>query len=202
MTRIDRYILSLFLRTFLVCFASLGGIFVVFHAFTNMSDLTDLAERQGATIGVVMAQVYGPYMLLLFDWTGAIIALMTLLFVAGWLRHTGELTAMLAAGVSHGRIVRVTVFAALGIVCVQLASRELVLPTMRGALSIKSKDLTGNDPQPILPSYDSISRILLEGKSIRPRSKEISAPSFRLDGNYAWIWRITGSHDGLLAAGR
>lgn len=183
-TQIDRYILTLFFRTFAVCFASLSGIFVVFHAFTNMSDLTELAEQRGVGITSVMAEYYGPYLLLLFDWTGAIIALMTLLFVVGWLRRTGELTATLAAGISHGRIFRSMVFAAAAIVLVQFASRELLLPSMRDALSMKSKDLSGDAPQPILPSYDKISGILLEGKSIRPRSKQIIRPSFRLDGDY------------------
>lgn len=168
----------------MVCFASLSGIFVVFHAFTNMTDLGELAEERGVGISTVMAEYYGPYLLLLFDWTGAIIALMALLFVVGWLRRTGELTATLAAGVSHGRIFRAMIFAALAIVLVQLASRELLLPSMRDALSMKSKDLSGDAPQPILPSYDKISGILLEGKSIRPRSKEIILPSFRIDVDY------------------
>lgn len=183
-TQIDRYILSLFMRTFLVCFASLSGIFVVFHAFTNMSDLAELAEERGVGISKVMAEYYGPYLLLLFDWTGAIIALMALLFVVGWLRRTGELTATLSAGISHGRIFRPMLFAALTIVLVQLASREMLLPTMRDALSMKSKDLSGDAPQPILPSYDKISGILLKGDSIRPKSKQIITPSFRLDADY------------------
>ena len=53
-----------------------------------------------------MLRYYGPYMLLLFDWTGAIIALIAFLFTIGWLRRTGELTAILSAGISHGRILR------------------------------------------------------------------------------------------------
>ncbi|MCO8124854.1 LptF/LptG family permease [Stieleria sp. TO1_6] len=184
MTQIDRYILVLFLRTFAVCFASLSGIVVVFHAFTNMSDLMELADSRGVSISLVMFEHYGPYLLLLFDWTGAIIALMALLFVVGWLRRTGELTATLSAGISHGRIFRSMILAALALVLVQLASRELLLPSMRDALSLKSKDLSGDAPQPILPSYDKISGILLEGESIRPRSKVIVHPSFRLDGDY------------------
>ena len=94
MTKIDRYILILFLRTVLVCFCSIAGIFIVFHAFTSLDDLV----RQGRTDGGlvrVMLRYYGPYMLLLFDWTGAIIVLMSLLFTIGWLRRTGELTATL-----------------------------------------------------------------------------------------------------------
>ncbi|KAA5546184.1 LptF/LptG family permease [Roseiconus nitratireducens] len=190
MTKIDRYILVLFVRTVAVCFASLAGIFVVFHAFTNMNDLVDLAAQRRTGLVSVMASFYGPYLLLLFDWTGAIISLMALLFVVGWLRRTGELTATLSAGISHGRIFRSMIVAALLILLVQLASREFLLPTMRDALALKSKDLSGDDPQPILPSYDRMSGILLEGEAIRPRSNLIVAPHFRLDGDYGEFGEI------------
>ena len=189
MTQIDRYILSLFLRTVAVCFASLAGIFVVFHAFQNLNDLLDLAEKRETGLLSVMASYYGPYLLRLFDMTGAMMALMALLFVAAWLRHTGELTATLAAGVSHGRIFRGVILAALVIVVLQSASRELLLPKMRENLVLTS-DLTGDAPQPILPSYDNVKGILLEGESIRPRSKLVLKPSFRLDGDYGEFGEI------------
>ena len=182
-TQVDRYILTLFLRTVLVCFCSLAGVFVVFHAFTNMDQLLDLT-RNGDSLAAVMAHYYGPYMVLLFDWTGAIITLMSFLFVVGWLRRTQELTATLSIGVSHGRIFRPMIFAAGVIILVQLASREFLIPDMREALSLKSKDLTGDGEALISPSYDKMSGILLEGKAIKPRSRVIVEPSFRLDGAY------------------
>ena len=184
MTQIDRYILGLYLRTFVVCFLSLSGVFIVFHAFQNMTDLAELAEERGVSIGIVMAEYYGPFLLLLFDWTGAIIALMTLLFVVGWLRRTGELTSTLAAGICHGRIFRSMIAASAVIILIQFASRELVLPSMRDALSMKNKDISGDAPQPILPSYDKISGILLQGESIKPRSRVVVRPRFSLDGDY------------------
>ena len=82
---------------------------------------------------------YGPYMLLLFDWTGAIIALMAFLFTVGWLRRTGELTAVLSAGISHGRIFRPMIVASLVIVIIQLVNRECVLPGYRDVLHDESQ---------------------------------------------------------------
>ncbi|OYP32249.1 hypothetical protein CGZ80_19440 [Rhodopirellula sp. MGV] len=193
MTQIDRYILNLYLRTFTVSFLSLSGIFIVFHAFTNMTELAELAEKRSASLGFVMAEFYGPYLLLLFDWTGAIIALMAVLFVVGWLRRTGELTSTLAAGVSHGRIFRSMVVASGLIILAQFASRELALPKLRDVLSMKNRDITGDNPQPILPSYDNISGILLQGESILPRSRTIINPRFSIDGDYA------GFDDALVA---
>lgn len=149
-----------------------------------MDQLLDLT-RNGESLGKVMARYYGPYMVLLFDWTGTIITLMSFLFVVGWMRRTQELTATLSVGVSHGRIFRPMIIAAGVIILVQLASREFVIPGMREALSLKSKDLTGDSEQLISPSLDKMSGILLEGKAIRPRSRVIVEPSFRLDDAFS-----------------
>ncbi|TWT84007.1 putative permease YjgP/YjgQ family protein [Planctomycetes bacterium CA13] len=183
MTKIDRYILILFLRTVLVCFCSIAGIFVVFHAFTSLDDLVRQGQTEGGLVRV-MARYYGPYMLLLFDWTGAIIVLMSLLFTIGWLRRTGELTATLAAGVSHGRILRPMIIASLVIIVVQIVNREGFLPGYRDALAMKPKELEQESQQLMLPCDDRTSGILIEGAAILPRSKRIIQPSFRLEGDY------------------
>ena len=183
MTQIDRYILVFFLRTSLICFCSIAGIFIVFHAFTSLDNLVQQGHR-GDGLVMVMARYYGPYLLLLFDWTGAIIVLMALLFTVGWIRRTGELTAILSAGISHGRILRPMLVAALVIVCVQMANREFLLPKYRDALTMKAKDITGATEQPILAQYDKSNRVLIDGTSLMAQSRTIQLPSFRLDGDY------------------
>jgi lipopolysaccharide export system permease protein len=192
-TKIDRYILVLFLRTTLICFCSIAGIFVVFHAFTNMDDLLRQGQQQGGLLAV-MLRFYGPFMLLLFDMTGAITTLMAFLFTVGWLRRTGELTAILSAGISHGRILRPMVYASLIIILVQLANREFVLPHYRNALSGKAKNISGNKEERITPQMDYMNRVFLDGGGLIAKQKLIRDPSFRLDGNY------TGFGD-LLTAG-
>lgn len=182
-TKIDRYILVLFLRTTLICFCSIAGIFVVFHAFTSMDDLLRQGQQQGGLL-VVMLRYYGPYMLLLFDMTGAIITLMAFLFTVGWLRRTGELTAILSAGISHGRILRPMVYASLVIILVQLANRELVLPHYRNALSGKAKDISGEREERITPQMDYMNRVFLDGAGLIATQRLIREPRFRLDGNY------------------
>ena len=183
MTRIDRYILLLFLRTVLVCFCSLAGIFIVFHAFTSMDELVQQGRRGGGLLAVA-AGYYGPYMLLLFDWTGAIIALMALLFTVGWLRRTGELTATLAAGISHGRILKPMVLATAAIILVQLFNRECLIPRYRDALAMEAENIGGQTEHAILPRDDLTSGILIEGEVLRTPSDVIVEPSFRLYGDY------------------
>ncbi|QDT09494.1 LptF/LptG family permease [Planctomycetes bacterium K23_9] len=183
MTKIDRYILLLFFRTVFVCFCSIAGIFVVFHAFTKMDDFVELGREQDGMLAV-MLRFYGPYMVLLFDMTGTIITLLALLFVVGWLRKSGELTAMLAAGISHGRIFKPMIIASLIIISSQLAIRELALPRLRDALDMKAKNVKGIAEVAVLPEYDKTSGILFEGQAMVPKTQTIIQPSFRLYGDY------------------
>jgi lipopolysaccharide export system permease protein len=148
-----------------------------------MDDLVKQGQAEDGLVRVMM-RYYGPYMLLLFDWTGAIIALIAFLFSIGWLRRTGEMTAILSAGISHGRIFRPILIASLVIVLIQLVNRELVLPAYRDVLTMKAKDIAGENEQPILAQYDKTNRVLIDGRSLVTLSQLIREPSFRLDGDY------------------
>jgi len=183
MTKIDRYLLVLFLRTVIVCFCSIAGIFIVFHAFTSMDDFARQAETQGGLVAV-MLRYYGPYMLLMFDMTGTMITLLALLFTVGWLRRTGELAATLAAGVSHGRILKPMLIASLTIVTAQWFSREFLLPRYQDNLSMKAKITTEEQPEPLLQRYDQTAAILLAGDAVKPQSHVIVKPNFRIFGEY------------------
>lgn len=184
MTKIDRYILILFLRTVMVCFLSLSGIFIVFHAFTAFEDLV-VQTRSGESLPSVLVRFYGPYLILLFDMTGAIITLMSFLFTVGWLRRTGELTATLSAGISHGRIFRPMVVASLVIISAQFACREFVIPHFRSSLTMKAEDLNGEIEQSVRPTFDRAAGILIEGSQLQTKARKIDKPNFRIDSEYA-----------------
>ncbi len=179
MTKIDRYITILFLRTMLICFFSIGGVFVVFHAFNNLDALTRLVDEAGSA-PLALASYYGPYLLLLFDWTAAIISLMAMLFTVSWLRRSGELTSLLAAGVRHGRILRPMLVIVVGVIVAQWISRECVLPNYREVLTTKPNELRPDRVQAMLPSYDKSSGILIEGEGIQWNESRVEEPSFRL----------------------
>ncbi len=183
MTKIDRYILILFLRTVMVCFLSLAGIFIVFHAFTAFEDLV-AQTRSGESLPSVLVRFYGPYLILLFDMTGAIITLMSFLFTVGWLRRTGELTATLSAGISHGRIFRSMVIASLVIISAQLICREFVIPRFRSSLTMKAEDLNGEIEQSVRPNFDLYAGILIEGAQLQTKARTIVKPNFRIDSEY------------------
>jgi len=182
-TRIDRYVVTLFVRTVLISFCSLAGVFIVFHAFSSMDDLVEQARR-GEGMAVVLVRYFGPYILLLFDWTAAIVAVMALLFTVGWLRRSGELTAVLSAGVSHGRLLRPMILAVVAIIVVQLLNRELVLPQFRDSLTMKARDLDGDLEQPVRPNYDRTIGILIGGESLQAQRGMIRHPNFTISADH------------------
>ena len=156
---------------------------MVFHAFSHMEDLLRQGQQQGSLV-TVFIRCYGPYMLLLFDMTGAIITLMAFLFTVGWLRRTGELTAILSAGISHGRIFQPIIYASLTIILVQLANRELLLPNYCDSLSFKAKKVFADGEEPISHQKDYMNQVSLDGVGLDVKTNLIHHPSFRLDGDY------------------
>ena len=47
MTIVDRYLLSVFLKTFFVCFASFFGLFLVIDGTGNADEISAIAEADG-----------------------------------------------------------------------------------------------------------------------------------------------------------
>ncbi len=49
MTIVDRYLLVLFFKIFLICLISFTGLFIVVHLFTNLDELVEAAEQNGGS---------------------------------------------------------------------------------------------------------------------------------------------------------
>lgn len=192
MTRIDRYIIQIYVRTLLICFCSLGGIFVVFHAFSNLEGLSEHAAQRGGIV-YAMLDYYSPYLLLIFESTNAILALLALLFTIGWLRQSGELTALLAAGIRHGRILRPMLWAAALVILAGFVNREWFLPQFQSQLGSKPNESIGDTLQPMHPEYDRRAGVLIAGEGLIGNRQEIVGPAFRL------FARHPGYGDQLLA---
>ena len=67
MTIVDRYLFFLFLKTFLICFLSFAGLYVVIDLFSNLDEMAALSEVDGWPI--LMSEFYLPRMAALFDKT-------------------------------------------------------------------------------------------------------------------------------------
>ncbi|MFZ4470961.1 MAG: LptF/LptG family permease, partial [Pirellula sp.] len=105
MTRIDRYLLFLYTRVFLICFMTMAGLLVVAHVFTNLDELIQYGRMRGNFL-LALSEYYGPLTLSIFDRTCGLLTLLSEKFVVAWLYRTNEMTALLAAGISKARIIR------------------------------------------------------------------------------------------------
>jgi lipopolysaccharide export system permease protein len=182
MTRIDRYLIVLFVRVFLVCFLTLAGLLIVAQIFTNLDELIEYGRIRGS-LPLALAEYFGPVLLTIFDRTCALTALLSLLFVVAWLYRTNEWTAMLAAGVSKARVIRPLLFVCLIVIFASAISRELWIPKYSHILTRKPQDLQGVERiLPIRPTEDSQYGLLIAGKSIASTSQTIRNPVFVLFG--------------------
>jgi len=161
---IDRYLLRQFFKTFLICFLSLLGLFVVFHAFTNLESFFRIADRQGG-LGRAMGLYYARQSLLFFDRTVGLVNLTAAMFTVTWIQRHNELVALMAAGVSRVRVVIPVIVAVVAVIGLALLNRELLIPRFRDELSRKPQDLATDVPRPFDPQYDERSDVLIRGQA-------------------------------------
>ena len=131
---IDRYLLRQFVQVFLICWISLTGLFVVFHAFSNLDEFIRFCENHDQPLLRVMGEYYVYRTLAFFDQISPILAMIAAMFTITWIQRHNELTALMAAGLSRRRIVKPVIAAAICVSLVALVSREAVIPSCRGEL--------------------------------------------------------------------
>ena len=121
-TAIDRYLLGLFLRVFLICFISLSGLIVIGDVVGHMHELLEQIRGEG-NAAMVLANYYGAKIPWFFDILGRVVVALAAAFTVTWLQRHNEMTALMAAGISRWRIVKPLVAAAVGISLVAAANR-------------------------------------------------------------------------------
>ncbi|REK17981.1 MAG: YjgP/YjgQ family permease [Planctomycetota bacterium] len=157
---IDRYLLRQFVQTFLICFCSLTGLYVVIDAFTNLEEFITYSRDHGSLVAVI-GEYYGYRVLSFFDTTSHIMTLIAAMFTVTWIQRHNELTALEAAGIPKGRIIKPLIATALVIVLLKVANRELVIPSVREKLSHNAQDLGGSRGKDLVPRYDFRTGVLL-----------------------------------------
>jgi lipopolysaccharide export system permease protein len=184
----DRYLLKFFLRTLLICFLSVASLYVIIDIMNNLEEFITYGERAGGTIHVVL-NYYAPRMLMFFDRTSAVFAVVAALFVLSWMQGTNELVAVMAAGVSQRRIARPLIGAVVIVSSFAVANRELIIPRFRETLSRNAQDLLGENRRAIQPLYDNETDIYFTGRAALLMEKRIADPALRLPTTLATFGR-------------
>ncbi|MBX7167066.1 MAG: LptF/LptG family permease [Pirellulales bacterium] len=174
---IDRYLLRQFVQVFAICFLSLTGLYVVFDMFSHLDEFTAFSSKHGS-LWTTLAQFYGVRSVAFFDRTSGILALIAAMFTVTWIQRHNELTALMAAGISRGRVVRPILVAAVVISLLAAVNRELAIPLLRAPLSREARDLSGAQGREMKPRYDNESEILIRGQKTFADQQRIDRPSF------------------------
>jgi lipopolysaccharide export system permease protein len=132
MTILDRYLGSIFIRTFLVCFLSFTGLFVVLHLFSNLDELQVIGDKIGWW--GVFQEFYFPRIADLYDKSAGILILVAAVFAVSLLQRRREMTAMEGSGLTKFRILRPVLFLSLIFVGLTIANRELLIPQLKDQL--------------------------------------------------------------------
>ncbi len=182
MTRIDRYLVFLYVRVLTICFLSVAGLLIVVHIFTNLEEFLRFSKQTGVGLLSTLVDYYGPYTLSIFERLSGFMALLALLFVIAWLNKTNEFTALLAAGVTKRRVVRPLLVASAMVIVGAAAMREFTVPVYQDRLDRNPQDLTGDLPRPMRPTYDQRAQVLFQGQHLLPINMEIVRPNIKVQG--------------------
>jgi lipopolysaccharide export system permease protein len=175
---IDRYLLRQFVQTFLICFLSLTGVFVVFDSFTNLDSFVHAAK--GMQLLKLMGAYYAYQSVFFFDRTCSLLVLMSAMFTVAWIQRHHEMTALLAAGISRIRVVAPVIAAAVIIILFSALNREAIMPRFRERLAQRPGDLKGGVAQELSPEIDNDTDVLIAGKAMYPDQQRIERPKFVL----------------------
>lgn len=176
---IDRYMLLQFLKTFVVCYLSLTGLYIVFDAFTNLEEFIRCSDKAGGLFRL-MATFYGYKAILFFDRTAGLLILISAMFTVSWIQRHNEMTALMAAGIPRMRVVAPLIASAVAIALLAAGNRELIIPRFRDEMARKPNDLIGDKGQVLDARYDNRTDILMRGDSTYADRKRIERPSFLL----------------------
>lgn len=193
---LDRYILWMFFKALFVCFFSLAGLFVVIDSFGNLEEFINLGRQQGSLV-TVLIEYYGARVVAFFDRTCGILTLTAAIFTITWLQRHNEMTAMMAAGIRKFRIVIPIIISVVLINILTIATRELLIPSIRDKLTRNAQDWFGDSAQPLHPRYDNETDILILGGHTIAKDLRLDKPNFRLPARFSEFGRQLAAKDAI-----
>ena len=174
---IDRYVLRQFICTFLVCYLSMTGLFIVFDAFTHMEEFLRCGREQGSVLGL-LTSYYSYRSVLFFDQMVGLLSLIAAMFTISCLQRHNEMTALMSAGISRLRVAVPVIAMAVVIAFLAAGSREFLIPRFRDQLSRRPQDLIGDVGRSLQPRYDNRTDVRIGGEMTFVENMRISKPLF------------------------
>jgi len=166
---LDRQRYWSFLKAYVICYASLVGLFIVIDAFSNFDEFTKRAE--GFEVFRVMGRYYLVHQSLFFDYLCGVIGMMAAIFTVTWMQRNNEQLAILSAGVSTHRAILPVLVSSVIVSGFAIANQEIIMPRYAEELA-KSHDDDGERSVHVSGRYDSRG-IYLHGQDADRATKTI-----------------------------
>lgn len=177
---LDRYLLGQYVRTFLICWISMTGLYIVVDAFSNLDEFLKYSEESQKNLFRVLGEFYLFRSIFFFDRISAVLAMVAAMFTITWIQRHQELTALMAAGISRIRAAKPVLAAALVVTIVATATREFVIPLARHELVRDPKDLLGQSLMEMQTRVDNETNIIFRGQYTQAGDLRIWKPNFVL----------------------
>jgi lipopolysaccharide export system permease protein len=177
---VDRYLLRQYIKTFLICWCSLTGLYVVVDAFSNLDEFLRYAEESKRKLLPLLGEFYMFRSISFFDRVSAVLAMVSAMFTITWIQRHNELTALMAAGVSRIRTATPVMAAAVVVTFVAVACRELLIPTFRDQMTRDPRDLLQDSVYEMSTFVDNETDVMIQGQTYHPKEQRIHRPKFVL----------------------
>lgn len=178
----DRYILNKFCVTFFLCYISLVGIYVIFDVTANVSDFLS----SGTLMQVLMTIPFYYFIntFIIIDMFFPMLVLLAAMATISYMVRYHEVIALLAMGISPGRILVPLIIGALGLSVLFTGIREFYIPSKLISFSLKPVELIQNaDTCNVFRSYDDKSLISIDGDKMLLEGRVLIKPSITLSQN-------------------
>jgi lipopolysaccharide export system permease protein len=167
---LDRERYRAYFKAYLICFATLVGLYIVIDAFSNFDEFSKRAEG-AVEMFSIMGRFYLVHMTQFYDRLCGVIGMMAAIFTVTWMQKNNELLAMLAAGVSTQRVIRPVWISALIVSGLAVVNQEFIMPPLGEELQ-KSHDDDGVRKVLVYSRYDA-QGILIHGREADRSAKTV-----------------------------
>lgn len=179
----DLYVFWKFFRIFVLCYISLVGVYVVFDLFTN---LDDFLAANASTVRLI-ASIVEYYFVNSFVFIDMIFPMLTLLAAmaaTSMMARQNEIIALLATGISPGRMILPIFIGAAGVSLAFTAVREEFLPRRLVEINMSPTDFVErSDEVEISSAFDNLTRITVDGEALARSERRIVEPRILLGRN-------------------
>ena len=172
----DRYLLKALTFTFIVCFITTFGLFIVIDLFENIDELVEINGNRGLSslLGLITT-LYGYRSILFLDQAGPVLIILSVMTVLIVLQRSGELHPLLAAGISMYRILRPVIIGSVVFNGILMLNQELLVPRV-AFLEHELRHRNNPGKTSVQPMTDHATMITIDGDRIHVPKQTIDKP--------------------------